>query len=96
MEKTSADNTDNLDPDSEKEDASSPGSQERREKRKIFFLTRSLAEVYAKQNHISMALEVYRRMQDKNPADPEIGRRIVELEESLSSKRGVRYKEQNT
>ena len=96
MEKTSTDNTDNPDSDLEKEEISSPGSPERREKKKIFFLTKSLAEVYVKQNHITLALEVYRRMQEQNPADPEIGKRIVELEESLSSKRGVRFKEQNT
>lgn len=96
MEKTSADNIENLASDSEKEEANSSGSPERREKRKIFFLTRSLAEVYVEQSHINLALEVYRRMQDKNPTDPEIGKRIVELEENLLSKRGVRFKEQNT
>ncbi len=95
MDKTSADNTDNLDPNTERVEFGSPSSPERRGK-KIFFLTRSLAEVYAKQNHISMALEVYRRMKEQNPADPEIEKRIIELEESLLSKRGIRFKEQNT
>jgi pentatricopeptide repeat protein len=95
LEKTSADNTDKLDPDSEREDLSSPGSRERKEK-KVFFLTKSMAEVYTKQNHISMALEVYRRMRELNPADSDIGKRMVELEEGLLSKRGIRFKEQNT
>jgi hypothetical protein len=45
---------------------------------------------------MSMALEVYRRMQEQNPADPEIAKRIMELEESWLSKRGVRFKEQNS
>ncbi len=96
MEKTSSDNTDNPDSNLEKEEISSPGSPERREKKKVFFLTKSLAEVYAKQNHIAMALEIYRRMQEQNQVCPEIEKRMAELEDSLLAKRGVRFKETNT
>jgi pentatricopeptide repeat protein len=63
----------------EEERVSSPPSQTGKQRR-IFFETKSLAEVYAKQGHITMALEIYRRMQIRNPADQEIEKRISELE----------------
>jgi len=63
----------------EEERISSPPSQTGKQRR-IFFETKSLAEVYAKQGHITMALEIYRRMQKKNPADQEIEKKISELE----------------
>ena len=88
MEKTSPDHNDNPDLSLEKEEISTPYSPERREKKKVFFLTKSLAEVYAKQNHIAMALEVYRRMQEQNPASPELEKRMAELEDSLLAKKG--------
>ncbi len=45
-------------------------------KKKNFFETKSLAEVYAKQGHISMALEIYERIQQRNPIDDQIKEKI--------------------
>jgi hypothetical protein len=63
----------------EEEEVSSTPSQTTRQRR-IYFETKSLAEVYAKQGHVTMALEIYRRIQKKNPADQGIEQRISELE----------------
>ena len=70
-------------------------AQEPKGRKKIFFETKSLAEVYAQQGHISMSLEIYRRMQNTNPPDSQIQDRISELEARLSTRRGMRPKEQN-
>lgn len=96
MEYTSADNANNLDSDVIKEEIDTSGSSERKDKKRIFFLTRSLAEVYVKQNHIASALEIYRRMLDVNPADQNLEKRITELEDCLAAKRGIKSKEQNS
>ncbi len=96
MEYTSTDNKDNLDSDAFKEEIGTSGSGERKDKKRVFFLTRSLAEVYVKQNHITTALEIYKRMLAVNPADQNLEKRITELEDCLSAKRGIKSKEQNT
>jgi pentatricopeptide repeat protein len=76
----------------EEERVSSPPSQKSKQ-RKVFFETKSLAEVYAKQGHITMALEIYRRMQKRNPAGQEIEKRISELEARRFPIRATRIKE---
>jgi len=55
--------------------------------RKIFFETKTMAEVYAKQGHTGIALEIYKRIFHKHPSDVEVQRRIAELETKLSSRR---------
>lgn len=72
----------------------STASESERQK-KIFFETKSLAEVYAQQGQIHMALEIYRRVLRRNPSDKQIQDRISELQARLSTRRGVRPKEQN-
>jgi hypothetical protein len=93
LESTPAENGDRLDSRKEKEEVSPP-SNESGKQRRIFFETRSLAEVYAKQGHISMALEIYRRVQKRNPSDQQIEERICELEARRFPKRAIRTKEQ--
>ena len=58
-----------------------------KKERKIFFETKTMAEVYAKQGHTRVALEIYKRVFQKNPLDVEAQRRISELETKLSSRR---------
>ena len=58
-----------------------------KKEKKIFFETKSMAEVYAKQGYISIALEIYKRIFQKNPSDAEAQKRIFELETKLSSRR---------
>jgi len=58
-----------------------------KKERKIFFETKSMAEVYAKQGHTMIALEIYKRVYQKNPSDREVQKRIKELEAKLSSRR---------
>ena len=63
-------------------------TEERSKKeRKIHFETKTMAEVYAKQGHNRIALEIYKRVFQKNPEDAEAQRRISELETKLSSRR---------
>jgi hypothetical protein len=59
----------------------------RGKERRIFFETKSLAEVYAQQGHISTALEIYRRIQERDPSDGSVANRIKELKERLHSRR---------
>jgi len=92
LESTPIENAESHNPDESKEDVSSI-SGEPKGKGKIFFLTKSLAEVYARQGHISMAMEIYRRMLKMNPSDHDIEERISELESHLSAKRGIKVKE---
>jgi hypothetical protein len=68
---------------------SSSSDIHKRGKRAVF-LTRSLAEVYAQQGHVSMALEIYRGLQQSNPSNQEISDRITELEANLGSRRGAK------
>ena len=92
MESAPIENTERHNPDESKEEVPSTSS-EQKEKRRIFFLTKSLAEVYAKQGQILMALEIYKRMLQINPSDHDIEKRINELESHLSAKRGIKVKE---
>ena len=94
MESPPVENRDHLSPGERKETAP-PESNSPGEKRRIFFETKSLAEVYAQQGHVSIALEVYRRMQKGNPSDQQIGQRISELESRLRSRRPVKPKDQD-
>ena len=55
--------------------------------RKIHFETKTMAEVYAKQGHTRIALEIYKRVLQKNPDDGEAQKRISELETKLSSRK---------
>ena len=55
--------------------------------RKIFFETKTMAEVYAKQGYTAIALDIYKRIFQKNPSDLEAQKRISELETKLSSRR---------
>ena len=58
-----------------------------KKERKIFFETKTMADVYAKQGHTMIALEIYKRIFQKNPSDEETQKRISELETKLSSRR---------
>jgi hypothetical protein len=58
-----------------------------KKERKIFFETKTMAEVYAKQGHTMIALDIYKRIFQKNPSDLEVQKRISELETKLSSRR---------
>ena len=93
LESSPAENRDRLSLDEKKERVSS-ASNEPVKKKRISFETESLAEVYAKQGHILMALEIYKKIQKRNPSD-EIGKRISELEGHPSTKRGIKSKEQD-
>lgn len=95
MESASVENHNDLASDEKKKEVFSSSSYEPRERKRIFFETKSLAEVYAKQGHILMALEIYRRIFEKNPSDDQAEKRISELEGHLSAKRGIRFKEQD-
>jgi hypothetical protein len=55
--------------------------------RKIFFETKTMAEVYAKQGHTRIALEIYKRIFQTDPSDLQAQERILELETKLSSRR---------
>jgi hypothetical protein len=86
LESTPVENGENLHSSVEKEKVS-PSSGEPGRQRRIFFETRSLAEVYAKQGHVSMALEIYLRVQKKNPSDQDIEKKISELQARRFPKR---------
>jgi hypothetical protein len=58
----------------------------KREK-KILFETKTMAEVYAKQGYTAIALDICKRILQKNPSDLEAQKRISELETKLSSRR---------
>jgi hypothetical protein len=58
-----------------------------KKEKKIFFETKTMAEVYEKQGHTAIALEIYKRILQKNHSDSEAQKRIVELENKLSSRR---------
>ena len=93
MESSSVENSERLSSDEKKETFSS--SNESGKKRKVFFETKSLAEVYVKQGHILVALEIYKRIQKRNPSDGQIEKRITELESHGFAKRNIKSKEQN-
>ncbi len=94
MESPPVENRDHLNLDKETERVSSASNGSGKGK-KVFFETKSLAEVYAKQGHISMALEIYKRIQKGDPSNQQIEMRISELKDCLSSKRGIKSKDQD-
>jgi tetratricopeptide (TPR) repeat protein len=96
LESAPVENCNGLDTDELKEEVSSSTSSGHKEKKRIFFVTKSLAEVYAKQGHVSIALEIYRKMLEANPSDNEIEKRIAELQSHLSAKRGIISKKRET
>ncbi|NIN01272.1 MAG: tetratricopeptide repeat protein [candidate division Zixibacteria bacterium] len=93
MELTPSEMSESLNSPGENEKGAS-SSNEPDNKRRIFFETKSLAEVYAKQGHISTALEIYRRILKKNPSHLEINQRISELEARRFPKRAGKAKEE--
>jgi len=46
-------------------------------------VTKTLAELYLQQGHLQEAFEIYQRLAEKDPFDPEIQMRIKELKEQL-------------
>jgi ribosomal protein S3 len=96
LESTPNENRGSINLDEPKDETSSSLSNGHKGKRKIFFVTKSLAEVYAKQGHISVAVEIYRKMLGINPSDIDIEKRIAELESHPSAKRSIKSKEQET
>jgi hypothetical protein len=60
--------------------------------RRIFFETKSLAEVYAQQGHVSTALEIYRRIHERHPEDQQAANRVAELETHAGSRKGTKPK----
>jgi tetratricopeptide (TPR) repeat protein len=96
LESVPVENLEQLDSNRKKKESLAFASGEHKEERKIFFLTRSLAEVYAKQGHVSIALEIYRKMLKTNPSDHDIEKRMAELESHPSAKRSIKSKEQET
>ena len=84
-------------PSSDEPDAPRPGESGKKaeitteeipkKERKIFFETKTMAEIYAKQGHTMIALEIYKRISQKNPSDVEVQKRIDELETKVSSRR---------
>lgn len=45
--------------------------------------TKTLAELYLQQGHLQEAFEIYQRLAEKDPFDPEIQKKILELKEQL-------------
>lgn len=87
MEQPSLDEPkDSYSEESRKETGTATEETPKRE-RKIHFETKTMAEVYAKQGHNRIALEIYKRIFQKNPEDAEAQRRISELETKLSSRK---------
>jgi hypothetical protein len=96
LENSSTDKTNNPDADVIRDEIGVSDSEERKNQKKFYFLTRSLAEVYVKQNHLASALEIYRRMLVKNPSNQNFKERIIELESCIAAKKGMKSKESNT
>jgi pentatricopeptide repeat protein len=93
LESPSSENRDHLGP-GEREKTDSPDSSSPGGERRIFFQTKSLAEVYAKQGYVSIALEIYRRMQERDASDLQVAQRISELENGFRSRRSGKPKDQ--
>ena len=87
MEQPSLDEPkDSYSEESRKETGTATEETSKRE-RNIHFETKTMAEVYAKQGHNRIALEIYKRIFQKNPEDAEAQRRISELETKFSSRK---------
>ncbi len=93
LESTQSEMGESFNSSGENEKRASP-SNEPAKQRRIFFETKSLAEVYAKQGHISMALEIYRRILKRNPSDVDIEKRISELEARRFPRRATETQEE--
>ncbi|MGQ9508646.1 MAG: tetratricopeptide repeat protein [Thermodesulfobacteriota bacterium] len=46
-------------------------------------VTKTIAEIYLQQGHLKEAYEIYEALSKKDPADPEIQRRLKELKARL-------------
>lgn len=87
MEQAELDQENGLGPVKAEGETSATKKETLKKEKKIFFETKSMADVYAKQGHIQMALEIYKRIFDKNSSDSEVEKRILELECKLSSRK---------
>ena len=47
--------------------------------------TKTLAEIYLQQGHLKEAYEMFKRLSEKDPTDPEIQTRLYELGERFTS-----------
>jgi predicted Zn-dependent protease len=47
--------------------------------------TRTLAQLYLKQGHLQKAYEIYKTLSEKDPSDPEIQKKLNELDQALNS-----------
>ncbi|KPL04918.1 MAG: hypothetical protein AMJ73_03255 [candidate division Zixibacteria bacterium SM1_73] len=87
MEQSKSDEPKNPYPQESRKEADVKTEEVSEKERKIFFETKSMAEVYAKQGHTTIALEIYKRILQKDFSDLEAQKRITELEAKLSSRR---------
>ncbi len=46
-------------------------------------ITKTLAELYLQQGHLREALEIYQRLAEEKPFDPEIQKKVEELKNQL-------------
>lgn len=87
MEQSKLDESNNLCAEKSRKEAGVIIEETPKKERKIFFETKTMAEIYAKQGHTMIALEIYKRIFQKNPSDAEAQKRISELETKVSSRR---------
>lgn len=87
MEKSELEGSDSLRSEKPANQAGVAREEIPKRERKIFFETKTLADVYAKQGHTSIALEICKRILQKNPLDSEAQNRVSELEIKLSPRR---------
>ena len=87
MEQSKLDELNDLGVEESEKEAEVTIEEALKKERKIFFETKTMAEVYAEQGHTMIALEIYKRILQKNPSDLKVQQRISELETRLSSRR---------
>ncbi len=46
-------------------------------------ITKTLAQIYLQQGHIQEAFEIYQRLAEKDPFDPEVQKKIIEIKEQF-------------
>jgi len=51
-------------------------------------ITRTLAEIYARQGHLAEAADIYRQLLERSPGEVTLERRLAELEGELSAAEG--------
>lgn len=56
-------------------------------------ITRTLAEIYARQGHLDEAADIYRRLLAKSPDDGALRARLAELEGKLSDAVGDSHRD---